>query len=534
MAQISVNHVTFCYEGSYDNIFEDVSFQIDTDWRLGLIGRNGRGKTTFLRMLLGELEYQGSIKTNIVFDYFPYRLHAQYDLQNAVDVLYELSPECELWRVLCELEELKLDSEVLYRPFGQLSKGEQTKLMLALLFSKDHHFLLIDEPTNHLDIQAREVVRDYLSHKKGFILVSHDRCFLDACIDHVLVINKNSMEVERGNFSSWWDNKEKRDAFERAENEKLKKEIGRLQEAARRTAQWADKVEATKIGFDPVKEHDRFLNTRSYIGMKSKRMQQRRKNIERRQENAIEEKSRLLKNIETAENLRLKPLHYHKSVLIEARDLALCYSPEPVKPLFEGVRFRLEDGQCLAIQGRNGAGKSSIVRAILAQAVVDKELGIHLSCKSNGGDVQRDTQYDADTEKVPQITSGELRVPAGFIVSYVSQDTSFLRGSIKEYAEKKGISEPLLFALLRKLDFERVQFEKPMERYSEGQKKKVLLAGSLCEQAHLYIWDEPLNFIDVFSRMQLEALIKTYRPTMLLIEHDEAFIQEIGAQVLRL
>ena len=256
--------------------------------------------------------------------------------------------------------------------------------------------------------------------------------------------------------------------------------------------------------------------------MKSKRMQQRRKNLERRQENAIEEKSRLLKNIETAENLKLKPLHYHKSVLIEARDLALCYSAEPVKPLFEGVCFRLEDGQCLAIQGRNGAGKSSIIRAILAQTAADKEI--------ETGDIQCGT----GTEEAPQITSGELRVPAGFIVSYVSQDTSFLRGSIKEYAEKRKISEPLLFALLRKLDFERVQFEKPMESYSEGQKKKVLLAGSLCEQAHLYIWDEPLNFIDVFSRMQLEALIKTYRPTMLLIEHDEAFIQEIGAEVLRL
>ncbi|MDE6421222.1 MAG: ATP-binding cassette domain-containing protein [Lachnospiraceae bacterium] len=530
MAQISVNHVTFCYEGSYDNIFEDVSFQIDTDWRLGLIGRNGRGKTTFLRLLMAELEYEGSIKTNIVFDYFPYRLRAEYDLQNAVDVLYELSPECELWRVLCELEQVKLDAEVLYRPFGQLSKGEQTKLMLALLFSQENHFLLIDEPTNHLDIQAREVVRDYLSRKSGFILVSHDRRFLDACIDHVLVINKNSMEVERGNFSSWWENKEKRDAFELAENEKLKKEIGRLQAAARRTALWADKVEATKIGFDPVKEHDRFLNTRSYIGMKSKRMQQRRKNLERRQENAIEEKSRLLKNIETAENLKLKPLHYHKSVLIEARDLALSYSAESAKPLFEGVRFRLEDGQCLAIQGRNGAGKSSIVRAILAQTAVDKETGINIPYELSGWD----TLCAAGTEEAPQIISGELRVPAGLIVSYVSQDTSFLRGSIKEYAEKRKISEPLLFALLRKLDFERVQFEKPMESYSEGQKKKVLLAGSLCEQAHLYIWDEPLNFIDVFSRMQLEALIKTYRPTMLLIEHDEAFIQEIGADVLRL
>ncbi len=90
----------------------------------------------------------------------------------------------------------------------------------------------------------------------------------------------------------------------------------------------------------------------------------------------------------------------------------------------------------------------------------------------------------------------------------------------------------LFLALLRKLDFPRVQFEKDMSCYSEGQKKKVALAASLLTRAHLYIWDEPLNYIDIFSRMQLAELIRTYRPAMLLVEHDRSFLEEIGAETL--
>ena len=103
--------------------------------------------------------------------------------QCAADFLDELKPGCELWRVLIEMERLDAPAELLYRPFGTLSHGERTKIFLALLFSGENDFVLIDEPTNHLDQEAREVVKRYLQSKKGFILVSHDRDVLDACVD---------------------------------------------------------------------------------------------------------------------------------------------------------------------------------------------------------------------------------------------------------------------------------------------------------------------------------------------------------------
>lgn len=89
-------------------------------------------------------------------------------------------------------------------------------------------------------------------------------------------------------------------------------------------------------------------------------------------------------------------------------------------------------------------------------------------------------------------------------------------------------------AVLRKLDFERIQFEKDMKDFSAGQKKKVLIAKSLCEPAHLYVWDEPLNYIDVYSRMQIEQLILEFAPTMLIVEHDTVFEEKIGTKIVAL
>ena len=107
-----------------------------------------------------------------------------------------------------------------------------------------------------------------------------------------------------------------------------------------------------------------------------------------------------------------------------------------------------------------------------------------------------------------------------------------MHGNLSDYAREKNIDESLFKAILRKMDFERLQFEKKMENLSEGQKKKVLIAASLCEKAHLYIWDEPLNFIDIFSRMQIENLIEAYCPTMIFVEHDRRFMKKIATKIV--
>ncbi len=504
MAQIDVTNLTFCYEGSFDNIFEDVSFSIDTNWRLGFIGRNGKGKTTFLNILLGKYEYQGKISASTVFDYFPYEVSEQMFTRNASDFLTELKANCEEWRVICELNKLEASAELLYRPFETLSHGERTKVLLSILFSGENDFLLVDEPTNHLDQDARECVKRYLSGKKGFILVSHDRDLLDACIDHVLVLNRKSIEVQSGNFSSWWENKKRKDDFARAENEKHTREIAALKRTAERSRRWAEQSEGTKIGFDPVKEHDRGKNTRAYIGAKTKKMQSRVTQYGRRIEREIEEKEGLLNDIENPAVLKLAPLTYHKETLIYAKDLALAYG-EDKEPVFSDFRFQLNRGERVFLHGRNGCGKSTFIKAVL----------------------QRE-------ENLTYILTGELKVGSGLVISYVDQDTSFLCGGVREFCRERELDESLFFALLRQLDMERVQFGKQLQDFSEGQKKKILIAASLMTPAHVYIWDEPLNYIDVFSRIQIEELLLAYRPTMLLVDHDIRFQEKIATRVVEL
>ncbi|NBJ91011.1 ATP-binding cassette domain-containing protein [Parablautia muri] len=525
MSQISVNHMTFYYEGSYDNIFENVSFQIDTDWKLGFIARNGKGKTTFLKLLTGMYEFKGSISSSVVFDYFPFEI--QDKNKNTIDVIEEIYPDYEFWKICRELNLMNVDGEIFYRSFSTLSSGEQTKVMLALLFSKDNHFLLIDEPTNHLDMEARETLKKYLNNKKGFILVSHDRNFMDGCVDHVLVINKETIEVQQGNFSSWWENKKRQDAYELAENERLKKDIRRLTESARVTKQWADNVEATKIG-EKSNKYEKCIDTRAYVGEKSRRMQMRRKNLERRQQREIDEKSGLLKNLETVEDLKILPLKHYKEKLVVMEDCTIAYPDsqqennidDTKKKIICGFNLEVRQGERIFLKGKNGCGKSSIIKTILKQVY-----------KKNNENVESFKHLIKD---VPILEKGNIEVPNQMIVSYCSQDTSMLHGTVKDYASENGIDGTLFMALLRKLDFPRIQFEKNIENYSGGQKKKILIAGSLCKKAHLYIWDEPLNFIDVFSRMQIEELILKFKPTMILVEHDKAFLKKVATKVVEL
>ena len=495
MSLIQVSNLTFAYDGSYENIFENASFQIDTNWRLGFTGRNGRGKTTFLNLLLGKYAYQGSICASVSFSYFPYPVADKSVF--AIDVVEEIYPEYQYWQLAREMNVLQLGEDVLYRPCETLSNGEQTKLMLAVLFLKENNFLLIDEPTNHLDIRARELVSRYLNSKKGFILVSHDRSFLDGCVDHILSINKANIEICRGNFSTWYENKQRQDEFERAENAKLKKEISRLEETARQKADWSKSAEGSKFGVDPIKV-DKPKNYRSYQGAQAAKSMARAKAIEKRQQAAIADKSKLLKNIERSDTLKIFQTPFHTKRLVSLRDVSIRYGQMPV---CRGITFEICQGDRIALQGANGSGKSSIIKLICG-------------------------------EDIPY--AGELRIGNGLNISCVPQDTSGLRGKLSDFARESGIDESLFLALLAKLDVPKSQMEKDMSALSAGQKKKVLLARSICQPAHLHIWDEPMNYIDVISRMQIEELLLQFKPTILFVEHDKAFCENIATKVVHL
>ncbi len=492
MSFINVNHLSFGYDGAFEKVFENVSFYLDTDWKLGLIGRNGKGKTTFLKLLLGQYEYQGTISKSVKFDYFPFEVKDKEKM--AIEIVNEITPSAEDWEIFKELNLLHADPEILYRNFSSLSGGEQVKILLVSLFLKDNYFLLIDEPTNHLDVDTKNHLAEYLKKKKGFILVSHDRMFLDEIVDHIISINNTNIEIQKGKFSSWQENKNAQDNFELTQNEKLKKDISRLEVASRNTANWSDKVEKSKYNTT----NSGSSIDRGYVGHMSAKMMKKSKVMEKRIEKAIEEKSGLLKNVDRNDALKMVPLEARQKVLVAANHFQIKYQNNPI---FNELSFEIENGDRVAIVGKNGIGKSSILKFMLANQIA----------------------YD-----------GDFKMANNLNISYVSQSTDSLKGNLKQFARQTKVEESIFKAMLSKMGISSLEFEKNIEEMSEGQKKKVLLAKSISEEAELYIWDEPLNYIDILTRIQIEEMILKYQPTLIFVEHDETFVKKIANKVIYL
>lgn len=491
MGTIIVKNLSFSYDDEHI-VFDNVSFNIDTSWNLGLIGRNGRGKTTFLYLLMHKYEYSGSIISPNNFVYFPCKID-NYD-NNSYQILNSMYPNIDDWMLDREVSYLNIDSNILKRPFKTLSYGEQNKILLAILFLNDNDFLLIDEPTNHLDYNSRDIIGNYLKKKHGFILVSHDRKLLDCCVDHILSINNNNITISQGNFTTWYENKNKMDNYEINLNNKLKKEIKRLDESAKQAASWSNKIEKSKNNIPKD-----ILQDKGYIGHKSAKMMKKAKVILDHKAKAISEKSKLLKNIETYDDIMFNYDDYYNNMLIDVSHLSFKHDD---KIILNDISFTLNKGDRLLISGGNGTGKSTLIKLLIDNSKMN---------------------YD-----------GNIHIANNLKVSYIPQDCGYLKGSLNYFINNNQLDETLFKTILIKLGFRKKEFDKNISELSDGEKKKILIAKSLTEKANVYIWDEPLNFIDIYSRIQIENAIINDKITMIFVEHDQVFADKISNKVIKL
>lgn len=228
---------------------------------------------------------------------------------------------------------------------------------------------------------------------------------------------------------------------------------------------------------------------------------QKSKNLRNRLDKAIEEKETLLKDVESKEDLSLHSLRHHKENLLTVNDLSSYYGD---KQVLKNISFEIKQGDIVAIYGSNGSGKSTLIKIIL---------GLN-------------HEYIKYT--------GEIELANNLKISYIPQDIGDLKGSLNEHIYGQNIDETLCKTILRKLNFSRDLFNMNMKDYSDGQKKKVLIAVSLSKPAHLFIWDEPLNYIDIISRIQIEEIIKESKPTLIFVEHDRRFVEDISNKIIQL
>lgn len=480
---ITLKNLTFGYADKL--IFDQLSATLDSSWKMVLVGKNGRGKTTLMKLLSGELKGSGQIWSDQLFRYFPQKINDKTQLtQYILDELYE----AKAWEIKREMTVLGLSETILWQPFDTLSGGEQTKVLLIGLFLNDAYFPLIDEPTNHLDIASRKQIANYLKQQKsGYIVTSHDRQFLEDVGDHLLAIERNDIQLLTTTYSGYEADKKRRDAFEWSQNSKLKSEISRLKKSAKAKADWSQDREKEKSGNPKAKGSGSVLD-KGFIGARAARQMKKAKGLSQRMDKDIKEKAKLLKNIEKVDPLTMcyTPTHHH--TVIDEADIQLNHFD---RTLFNPINIQLNRGEVIAITGENGIGKSLLLTYMY-----------------------------------------QLAINKGLKVSYLSQIDDDNQGDLYAFSEKYQLDYTEFLNNLRKLGVERHVFQQNIEEMSLGQQKKVALAKSLSESATVYIWDEPLNYLDIDNQHQLVTLLKSIKPTMLVVEHDARFISEVADDII--
>ena len=523
MSTVTLQNLTFHHSDPYVNVFTDISLHIDTGWRTALIGRNGRGKTTLLNLLRGLLEpTHGYLELPLPTASFP--CQPSDPLSAAFTVIKESIAPFQKWELqmqallekpdqenltlyaaIAEKHELNrgyeidglihkevaaigLAEELLKHPFSILSGGEQTRALIAALFLQEGRFLLLDEPTDHLDMWGRERLGEYLAAKTGFILASHDRQLLNRCTDHVLAINMSNLELIQGNYATWKLEAERRLATEQQRDEKLKREISKLKIAAGKRRVWSGKKEKEKIGADD----------KGFVGHRAAKVMKRALAIERRIDDNIVEKETLLQNREKKRDLKFISTGRSPELLLTVDHLQVSFDDRAVISDFS---MTINRGERIALLGCNGSGKTTLLNAI-------------------SGDIVPDT--------------GRVLFPAYLELLRAFQQPLWQHGELRQHLKDAALDETRFRQILAVLGAEGTICDRPLETFSQGELKKVDICRSFMSPVHLLLWDEPLNYIDVMSREQIEEVVLEFEPTLLFVEHDRQFVERIATRVVEM
>ena len=382
---------------------------------------------------------------------------------------------------------------MLERPFATLSPGEQTRALIASLFVADGtggeaamSYALIDEPTNHLDLDGRELLAEFLSEQSGFLLVSHDRAFLDRCIDHVVALGPGGPTVVRTSYSQWRELERQRIQSEARRNEGLKREIKSLARAAHARREGA-----------LARERDKGPHTdKGFIGRRAAKQMKRAVSIERRVERRVAERRSLLRNVDKPRRLKLDTAAGAVDRLVVANNLTVVRGG---RPLFAPVSLKLGRGDRLAILGHNGCRKDRACSARCAGKQID--------------------------------VRGVVKRARGLRIAIAAQNPQW-SGRIEDRLRDGAIDRERFFNVMGSLGVPGEVLAKPLDTLSAGEQKKLELARTLTMPADILVWDEPLNAVDVESREQLEALVADAAPTLVFVEHDRWFIEAVATAIV--
>ncbi len=494
------------------DLFSDITFSIPHKGRVGLVGPNGVGKTTLLRIIVGEEEASGGMVNRahgVQVGYLPQeaKLSAEHSLwQECVSVFQPLlDRQAELHRLEEQMAREGKSAELLEtygklqadfdarggytyetrirmtlsglgfseadtkRPLPQLSGGQRTRALLARLLLAEPDLLLLDEPTNHLDIAAVEWLEDYLKSWPGAVLiVSHDRYFLDQVVSVILEMTPD-LEEYRGNYSAYLDQREER--YQRY-----------LLEYQAQT--------------EFIEKEEEYIR-RNIAGQNTRQAQGRRKRLER-----LLEETRLAPPVHRRSlHLHLNPATRSGDLVLRTRSLSVGYADEG-KPLFAVPDLTLVRGECAAIIGPNGAGKTTFLKTILNQLPA---------------------------------WSGEAVLGSSLQIGYFAQAHEDLHPAWTLMEEIQGVAPKMLPAEVRdylaKFLFTGDDVFKTVSLLSGGERGRLALACLALQGANLMLLDEPTNHLDIASQEVLQSVLADFGGTILLVSHDRYLIDALATQI---
>ncbi|MBI9044447.1 MAG: ABC-F family ATP-binding cassette domain-containing protein [Anaerolineaceae bacterium] len=512
MPLISVSNLSKSF--GPDDIFDQITFSIPYRARIGLVGSNGVGKTTLLKMLIGIEEISdGDIykARNIKIGYLPQ--NAEFDSKKTLwdECLTAFTPLLKMQKDLASLESqmsasneseaqeaiqsygplqekferlggytfenrikqtltgLSFTAIDLNRPLNQLSGGQRTRAFLGKLLLSDPDLLLLDEPTNHLDISAIEWLESYLKDWEGSVMiVSHDRYFLDEVANLIWEMTPQ-LEFYKGNYSAY--NMQRGERYRR-----------RLEEFKKQQAF--------------IEKEEEYIR-RNIAGQNTRQAQGRRKRLER-----LLKESKLVAPIESHKlRLRLEPSGRSGDQVLKTKNLHLGYADDG-KVLFQSPDLLLERGECAAIIGPNGAGKTTFLKTILGQ--------------------------------LPPL-KGESNLGASLQIGYFAQAHEDLNPNLTLMEEINLVEPKMLPAEIRNylatFLFTEDDVFKKVEVLSGGERGRLALACLALQGANLLLLDEPTNHLDLPSQEILQSILREFNGTILLVSHDRYLIDALASQI---
>ncbi len=516
MIELSVNGLTKYYGAN--KIFEDISFEVKTGERIGLIGQNGSGKTTIMRILMGKEDYQsGEIslrkgnrigyldqipeyeKEFSVMDVLRMAFEQVYRLKRLMEELEqkmgflageELDRTVEQYAVISEqfefghgyeietkldkvMEGLQISAQMRELSFEKLSGGEKTRVMLAKILLEEPDILLLDEPTNHLDLVTIEWLEGFLKEYKGAVLIiSHDRYFLDSIADRIIELFKDHIEAYLGNYSYYVVEKERRFLIDLRNYENQQKKIERMENQIERYRIWGV-MRDSEVMFKRAKELEKRLEKIEVL---------RRPSFEQR-------KIRLNRN-STGRSGKM---------VLEVKNL--CKSFDELR-LLSDINFQLlfQDSACII--GENGSGKSTLLKLILGELEADE---------------------------------GSIRLGAQVVIGYLPQQVSYPdeEQTVLEYFSRlHNLSGGAARAQLAKVLFCNEDVNKKIKFLSGGEKSRLRLCSLTFTGVNFLILDEPTNHLDVDSREVLEETLSEFEGTLLMVSHDRYFISKLADKII--